>query len=103
MAWDHYLVLMAIPIVVAFQRLSRREFQGRDSILLLTVALLINMPSEQVVRIQMAFATPSAGTEEQILPFAAGLLSLIYAAGVLAMLWFLWHLDRGQAAASGVR
>ena len=102
-AWNHYLVLMAIPVVVALIHLSRRGFPGRECIFLLCIGLLLGLPRERLTEIQEPFAHLS-GNQLQTIPFFASLLDLTYAAAILAMLWLLFHLDhstvRSKASAA---
>lgn len=91
-AWNHYLVLMAIPAVVALMHLSRRRFPGRECIFLLFIGLLLGLPPEQLTEMQKPFAYMSAN-QVLTIPFFASLVDLTYTAAILAMLWLLFHLD----------
>ncbi|HET9217673.1 MAG TPA: glycosyltransferase family 87 protein [Terriglobia bacterium] len=95
-AWSHYLVLMAIPLAVAFHKLSKRQFPGKQCFLLIGVVLLMGIPSPQLHNFQASFAENQALNPPVTVSFAVGLLGLSYSIAIVVLLGFLRYLDRGR-------
>ena len=92
-AWNHYLVLMAIPVLVAARRLWERGFPSPQCILLLCLGLILGLPPEQINQAQLHFTQHLLPDGEGFVTFAGSLLGLSYTIAVLAMVWFLKRLD----------
>ncbi len=92
-AWNHYLVLMAIPVLVAARRLSERGFPSPQFILLLCLGLILGLPPEQINQAQLHFTQHLLPNGEAFVTFAGSLLGLSYTIAVVAVVWFLKRLD----------
>ena len=92
-AWNHYLVLMAIPVLVAARRLWERGFPSPQCILLLCLGLILGLPPEQINHAQLHFTQHLLPDGEAFVTFAGSLLGLSYTIAVVAVVWFLKRLD----------
>ena len=100
-AWTHYLVLMAIPLMIALLKLSDGNFPAWAYFKLLGVIVTLGLPSVQLSGLQEAFASSQAPTEPVVVPAIVGLFGLIYSVGIVVMLWFLWRIDSQVTIAAG--
>ena len=96
-AWVHYLVLIAIPLLIAVDKLRALRFPRRESIFLLALAFILDLPPETVSGMSTAFATSRYSSQEQLVPAAPALFGLIYTVAVVALVWFLWRIDQARA------
>jgi len=101
-AWSHYLVLMAIPMVVAIQQLEKLKFPGRECFILLGVMLVLGIPSLQLHDFQVSFGELQKSGATAV-PFIVGLFGLVYSIGILILISLLWYFDQSVTASVPVR
>jgi len=94
-AWNHYLVLMAIPMAVCFKTLHVLSFPRFESVVLVFLIIVYGLPidflNDLAILISGANVTPG---EYVVVPFAVGLLPLVLTAGVCAMILLIWSLEK---------
>jgi len=99
-AWDHYLVLLAIPLVIAFRGLAQARTSRRELFIFLALLLTLDIPPTQLESFQRSFGDPAMPGKSVFVPFPASLFSLIYAAAIMVVLWFLWSLESREAGST---
>jgi hypothetical protein len=96
-AWDHYLLLTAIPIAVAARRLKDAGFpKGVTTVALVALAITVfPNPFYLVWSARLfAYATPSG---VKAIPFAAGLVAYMPLLALAAWIVILWRTDGAVA------
>jgi alpha-1,2-mannosyltransferase len=94
-AWTHYLVLMAIPIVISVKRLAERKFPKHESYGLVALVLLFGIPPKVLDAAQLlSVVAPVREGQMIVVPFAGGLITLYFTLCTLGMMWFLRLQDR---------
>jgi hypothetical protein len=102
-AWDHYLVWMAIPIVASAKRLAEQKFPKRQSYLLLAFVLLFGIPPMLLNAVQLMFMVGRVPEGQKIIvPFAVGMITSLYTVGAFAMIWLLRLLDKAHVDAEAL-
>lgn len=92
--WSHYLILAAIPLAVMLRSLLCRECPRGLRLFAIATGLVLLVPRLQMERFASFFATNASAPGQSVtVPFAAGLLTLLPAAGVLALLFLIVRLD----------
>jgi hypothetical protein len=94
LAWCHYLILLAIPLMIAARRVITLGFPRGPVYRLLLLALLLSIPAALFHDAMMLFVQSTQAAAGP--PFAASLIDLIPAAAVIALLVFVRALDRNE-------
>ncbi len=94
-AWNHYLMLALISLVVAARRLRQVNFPLHATLIFLLICLLMWIPRVSLHDWISTLGLRFGGTAEQV-PFAIGMLSFLPAVAVLALATFLWWLHLPQ-------
>src|SRR5262249_43207403 len=94
-AWSHYLVLAAIPMTIVAHRLYRDGFPKFRCYWFIGIWLMFSsvIGAYIYVRVEKLVSSKIMTDGIPILPFAAGLLTLIPALGLAALSWMLWRSD----------
>lgn len=108
-AWNHYLVMTLLPIVIAFRALTRSAIVNKKKWLInvsaLMTGILLVVPMSTTRELMYVFETGRsvgmAGVITHQAPFSAGLFTLIPLAALLSLTWLLWLLDRGATSEMG--
>ena len=95
-AWNHYLVLMAIPMLTAGQKIALQGFPGRQCIVLICLGMILGMPPEIINDAQLTFTQRQLPNHVAFVAFPVSLIGLSYTAAVLAMILLLRYLDRAK-------
>lgn len=93
--WLHYLSLAAIPAAIAMHRLWKAGFPRKATLAALACWFLLSFPFylvEGVIRRFFVVAITPDG--KWIIPFAAGLLTLMPAIAVTGWMWLVWQSER---------
>jgi hypothetical protein len=91
-AWDHGLLIAAIPIAIVLRRLGWAGWPRLESALAAVCFTLTMFPQKSYVRGVVALF----GTEVDdatIVPFAAGLVTYVPLLALMGWIWLLWRLD----------
>ncbi len=95
-AWDHSLLVAAVPIALIGKRLAQVNWPRPETPLALVCFVLAMLPQQAYMRgLAAAFAT----TDEngiRYLPFALGLVTYLPLVALLGGIWLLWKGDAGQ-------
>ncbi|MBI1762438.1 MAG: DUF2029 domain-containing protein [Acidobacteria bacterium] len=96
-AWDHYLVLMLLPLAVTLRRWL--EHDGATGPLLVTVlsAVLFSLPSPVYRGYAVLFHTAVVPEENYVIPWAATLLTSLPTLLLLGWLWWIYRAERAVA------
>ena len=92
-AWTHYLMLAAIPIVIIARRLQAIRYPRRMSYLAFCLWLLLSIVGATYSYVVGLFASQTTPDGTPIVPFMAGALTLIPAVALLGLLWIVWLSD----------
>lgn len=98
--WTHYLILAVIPIIVLIQRLFVAGLPR--SVCYVTFCLLLSLMVNNLgyVQLSLLFSTHSSQEGVAIVPFTAGLFTLIPFAALIVILWLLWQLETKSLSSS---
>jgi hypothetical protein len=96
-AWDHYMVLAALPGAQVIHWLARTRFPSAETNLAIVVAMLLLIPWVHVATI-LATLVVSA-RRSLTLPFALSLLPLMCAVAVGSLAWLVLRLGPVPAEA----
>lgn len=89
-AWTHYLVFSAIPVVLLWERLRQHDFPARLTRLGLVASLPLALTQATYVMVAMSFVRGATAEGVPMVPFLAGLLTiapLLILAGCLYLVW----------------
>lgn len=103
-AWSHYLILTALPIVLCVRYLCEYTYPRWLRLFALMVAVLLFFPRGWMREMMLWFTVERKTNAYQeiimTVPFTVGLLSLLPAVAVLGLMWLIRHLDRQQNPAA---
>jgi hypothetical protein len=93
-AWNHYFVLLLLPLAILARRLQQMDFPPALT-LKLAIFWLVASPSPDTWR-QLAafFQSVSVTGERPTVPFAAGLLMFTYAFALFGLMTLLWRSEQ---------
>ncbi len=94
--WSQYLVLASIPIAIALRRLFVLGLPNKQTLAALALAGLLLARRTDIDRLITQFATETPGGGAPTVPFFIGQLALIPVLSILALMWFVWWVDRTQ-------
>jgi hypothetical protein len=91
-AWDHSLLIAAIPIAVVFRHLAWAEWPRRETVAAAICFVLTMFPQQAYMRgLTSVFATKR--NETFFMPFAAGLITYVPLLALIGWIWLLWRSD----------
>ncbi|HWQ33850.1 MAG TPA: glycosyltransferase family 87 protein [Blastocatellia bacterium] len=100
--WSHYLVIIAIPLAVAFRALSTGGWPRRIYIVAGAIGGLLFLPRMEMLHLMALFKVSETVNLRRMVipqvPFTAGLITLIPMIAVLGLMWLLWRLDQRKTA-----
>jgi hypothetical protein len=96
LAWCHYLILLTLPLAVAARRVIYLGFPRGPVYRLVLLVLLLSIPASLFHDAMMLFVADRAAAGRAVVPFAASLIDLLPAAGVIGLLLFAQALDHDQ-------
>ena len=91
--WVWYFILLIVPLSVIGFRLSRAQFEMRETNLFILVCLLLFFPRELLVTILNVFVDPSTRPLPTV-PLPWSLVTLMPQVVMLVCLWLVWHLGK---------
>jgi hypothetical protein len=91
-AWDHYMVLTAIPMTIVFRRLRDVSFPFETTTLARAAFVLTILPNVAYLTPALHFAVGDLG-RLKILPFAAGLVTYVPLVPLTGWVGLLWATD----------
>jgi Glycosyltransferase family 87 len=93
-AWIHYLLLAAIPIVIIARRIVLMEARRKMAYTAFVICLLMSTSPGVCVSAAKSFSTQTTPSGFAIVPHWAGALMLIPVVAALGMIILLWKTDR---------
>jgi hypothetical protein len=92
-AWRHYLVLLAIPIVVVGRDLDALDWPERPTYAAIFLGVLLFIPRRRLhdMILWLAGQGPATETPPRV-AFGAGLFSLLPALAICGLAWLVWRL-----------
>ncbi len=97
LAWDHYLVLLVIPLAYVVRRLASTRFPSRETNAALLVGSLLSLAPENWLALATLLGGRPSGSGVT-LPFGLALLSLMPTVAMLALGALVVWLDRTSSA-----
>ncbi len=93
-AWTHYLVFAAIPLVLLWRRLSEQGFPAQSTKRALVLSLPLGLTQAVYVMAAMWFVQGATTTGVPLVPFAAGILTLTPLAVLVACFGLVWQSEQ---------
>lgn len=92
-AWDHYLILTAIPIAIVFRRLKDAAFPKALTAAALVALALTALPNVGYIRAAAQLFTIGRADNVPVVPFAVGLITYLPLAPLGIWIALLWKTD----------
>jgi hypothetical protein len=93
-AWSHYLILAAIPIIIVGRRLFALNLPNRETWAFLALSLLLFIPRLRLRRFILQLTGNELTAKTAQVPFVATLLTLVPVVAILGLLWLIWQMER---------
>jgi hypothetical protein len=93
-AWIHYFLLAAIPIVIVERRIALMEDRRKMACTAFIICLLMCISPGVCVSVAKSFSTQTTPSGFAIVPLWAGSLMLIPVMAALGLIVLLWKTDR---------
>lgn len=93
-AWTHYLVFLAIPVVLLWERLQQQAFPVRFTRIVLGLSLPLTLTQATYVMTAMWFVQGANAAGVPTVPFWAGLLTLFPLAILAAWFVLVWQSEQ---------
>ena len=93
-AWNHYLVLALIPIIIAVRRIGAMETPQVMAIAMFVIYIILCIPPGARVAATLLFSRQTTSNGIAVVPLWAGGITLLPAIAVLGIILILWKTDR---------
>ena len=93
-AWIHYFLLAALPIVIVARRIVLMEARRKMACTAFVICLLMSISPGICVSVAKSFSTQTTPSGFAIVPLWAGSLMLIPVMAALGLIVLLWKTDR---------
>ena len=99
-AWTHYLLLTAIPLAIVVRRISKHGFPKSRCYEVVGIWLTFHSGPlgwiSAYIKVARLFSGQTTIDGVAVVPFAAGILTLIPVIGFAGLLWMLWRSDHTE-------
>lgn len=93
-AWDHYLILCVIPMVVIARRLTENGFPRKELFTAVLLWMATGIPYVMTLQRVVGLEDKIAAGETAAVPFVISAITLIPAMAVFGWMWMVWQTER---------